>query len=65
MFGQVFAHFSENPPSEDKLDAKLWSPLDLRGLSKEELVEQSPLRLLLALLLRDLLDDGRLLSKGV
>ena len=61
----MFAHFSENPPSEDKLEVKLCSPLDLSGLSKEELVEQSPFRLLLALLLRDLLDDGRLLSKGV
>jgi len=65
LSGRVGAHFSENPPSEDKLDARLCSPLDLRGLSKEEFVEQSPFRLLLALLLRDLLEEGLLLSKGV
>ena len=33
--------------------------------TKEECVEQSPFLLLLALLLRDLLDDGLLLSNGV
>ena len=61
----MFVHFSENPPSLERLEARLCSPLDLRGLSKEEWVEQSPFLLLLALLLRDLLDDGRLLSNGV
>ena len=60
-----FSHFSENPPSLDRLEAKLCSPLDLRGSAKEEWVEQSPFLLLLALLLLDLLDDGRLLSNGV
>lgn len=61
----MFVHFSENPPSLERLEARLCSPLDLRGLSKEECVEQSPFLLLLALLLRDLLDDGLLLSNGV
>ena len=38
-------HFSENPPSEDKLEAKLLSPLDRKASAAMELLPELLLRL--------------------
>ena len=55
QYSSKSVHFSENPPSEDKLEAKLLSPLDRKASAAMELLPELLLRRLRLRLLGRLL----------